>query len=374
MSELRSRRRCPASPPIDSAPTHRSRRGARHARRRTTRGRVPRHRRRVPRSRLAGAARASTRRCARARSSRRPPRRQPRRSARRLHARPRCARCSHAARAALASRRPRGRRRSAPHLIVLAANLPGIALAPLLASLAVRRPALLKSSSREPFFAPAFVAALAAREPALGDAVAALAWRGGDTAIETPLLDAVDRVVAYGGAKALADLRRRAGDKADRVRSQGERRAGGARRSPALRSSASPRRSRATSRCSISVAASRSRRSTPTATPTRSRPRSRARSTRRRDAGRPPSCRPAEAAALRLAREEAAFLGRPSLDPPLERGDRHRRSPRALPALAGTPHRPHSPGSRARPTRSRSCGRTALGFRARPSPATPRAR
>jgi hypothetical protein len=96
---------------------------------------------------------------------------------------------------------------------VLAGSLPGIALAPLLASLAVRRPAILKSSSREPFFAPAFTTALAAREPALAAAVAAVVWRGGDASIETPLLEEVGRVVAYGGAGALADLRRRAAPK-----------------------------------------------------------------------------------------------------------------------------------------------------------------
>jgi hypothetical protein len=83
----------------------------------------------------------------------------------------------------------------------------------LLASLAVRRPAMLKSSSREPFFAPAFTTALAAREPALGDAVAAVAWRGGDASIESRLLGKVGLVVAYGGALALADLRRRAAPK-----------------------------------------------------------------------------------------------------------------------------------------------------------------
>ena len=43
--------------------------------------------------------------------------------------------------------------------------------------------------------------------------MAAIVWRGGDAAIEAPLLEAVDRVVAYGGAEALADLRRRAGDR-----------------------------------------------------------------------------------------------------------------------------------------------------------------
>jgi hypothetical protein len=104
-------------------------------------------------------------------------------------------------------------RSTAPHLVVLAGNLPGVALQPLLVSLALHRPAILKSSSREPFFAPAFAAALAQREPALDAAIAAIAWRGGDAAIEEPLLAGVDRVVAYGGALALADLRRRAADK-----------------------------------------------------------------------------------------------------------------------------------------------------------------
>jgi hypothetical protein len=108
-----------------------------------------------------------------------------------------------------APREPRPR----PHLVVLAGSLPGLVFQPLLASLSLRRPALLKSSSREPLFAPALARALAAREPALRDAVAAVDWRGGETAIEEPLFAAVDRVVAYGGGAALADLRRRAGSK-----------------------------------------------------------------------------------------------------------------------------------------------------------------
>ncbi|HVR31057.1 MAG TPA: acyl-CoA reductase [Thermoanaerobaculia bacterium] len=102
---------------------------------------------------------------------------------------------------------------AAPHLIVLAGDLPGLLLQPLLASLAVRRPVLVKSSSREPFFAPAFAAALAAREPALADAIAAVAWPGGAAAIEDGLHQAVDRVVAYGSGEAIAALRRRAAER-----------------------------------------------------------------------------------------------------------------------------------------------------------------
>jgi len=48
------------------------------------------------------------------------------------------------------------------------------------------------------------------REPVLGEAVAALTWRGGQAALEEPLLAAAGRVLAYGDAAAIADLQRRA--------------------------------------------------------------------------------------------------------------------------------------------------------------------
>jgi hypothetical protein len=98
----------------------------------------------------------------------------------------------------------------APVLVVLPANLPALAVQPLLPILALRRPVLLKSSSAEPLFAPAFLAALARREPRLAGAVAAATWPGGDRALEAPLLAAAGRIVAYGGEAAVADLGRRA--------------------------------------------------------------------------------------------------------------------------------------------------------------------
>jgi hypothetical protein len=98
-------------------------------------------------------------------------------------------------------------------LVVLASNLPALAVQPLLPALALRRPVLLKSPSSEPLFAPAFLAALTRREPRLAGAVAAAAWAGGDAELEAPLLAAAGAVVAYGGAEALADLARRAAGK-----------------------------------------------------------------------------------------------------------------------------------------------------------------
>jgi hypothetical protein len=97
-----------------------------------------------------------------------------------------------------------------PVLVILASNLPALAVQPLLPCLALRRPVLLKSPSAEPLFAPAFVAALTRREPRLGAALAAVTWPGGHPALEAPVLAAAGTVLAYGSADAMADLERRA--------------------------------------------------------------------------------------------------------------------------------------------------------------------
>jgi hypothetical protein len=97
-----------------------------------------------------------------------------------------------------------------PVLVVLASNLPALAVQPLLPALALRRPVLLKSPSAEPLFAPAFLEDLVRREPRLEGAVAAATWPGGDVSLEAPVLAAAGVVLAYGDAPALADLEKRA--------------------------------------------------------------------------------------------------------------------------------------------------------------------
>ncbi len=97
-----------------------------------------------------------------------------------------------------------------PVVVVLASNLPGLAVQPLLPALALRRPVLLKSPSAEPLFAPALVAALSRRAPRLGGALAAVDWPGGDVVLEAPVLAAAGTVLAYGEASAITDLERRA--------------------------------------------------------------------------------------------------------------------------------------------------------------------
>ena len=102
---------------------------------------------------------------------------------------------------------PRG---GGPVLVVLASNLPGLAVQPLWPALVLRRPVLLKSPSAEPVFAPAFLDALTRREPRLKYAMGAATWRGGDEGIEAAILKRVTTIIAYGDEPALADLQRRA--------------------------------------------------------------------------------------------------------------------------------------------------------------------
>lgn len=109
--------------------------------------------------------------------------------------------------------RSRPLRDGLPHLLVLAANVPGLVLQPLVACLALRRTVLVKTSSREPHFTPAFVAALARREPLVGEGIAVITWSGGDRQLEEVVSADVDRIVAYGDDSTLADLDERAGDK-----------------------------------------------------------------------------------------------------------------------------------------------------------------
>ncbi len=97
--------------------------------------------------------------------------------------------------------------------VVLAANIPGLAVQSLLPALLLGRPLLLKCASAEPWFAPALVAALAAREPALADAYAAVPFAGGDASALTAAFGEVDPLLAYGSGETVANLAARFGAK-----------------------------------------------------------------------------------------------------------------------------------------------------------------
>lgn len=97
-----------------------------------------------------------------------------------------------------------------PVLVVLAGNLPGLVVQPLLPIVALGRPAILKPASAEPVFAPAFVAALGAHDPSLAALLTVAHWRGGDEVVEAEVLARVGTVLAYGDEAATTSLAQRA--------------------------------------------------------------------------------------------------------------------------------------------------------------------
>jgi len=101
----------------------------------------------------------------------------------------------------------------APAAVVLAANVPALAVQTMLPALLLGRPLLVRSSSREPLAAAALVGALTRREPALAEAFAALTWRGEAAELEEAAFAGAERIVAYGGAAAIAGLAARWGDR-----------------------------------------------------------------------------------------------------------------------------------------------------------------
>ncbi|HEX9798957.1 MAG TPA: acyl-CoA reductase [Thermoanaerobaculia bacterium] len=107
--------------------------------------------------------------------------------------------------AALAARRPAAGEAGVDG-VVLAANVPGLAVQSVLPALVAGRPLVVRSPAREPLFAPALVAALVRREPALAEAFAAVSFAHGRSDLLAAALGGCRRVLAYGGRPALAAL------------------------------------------------------------------------------------------------------------------------------------------------------------------------
>jgi hypothetical protein len=106
--------------------------------------------------------------------------------------------------------------------VVLAANVPALAAQSLLPALLLGRPLLLRSSTREPLFAPALLAALARREPTLADAFAAATWPADHDPLTVAAFGKAERLLAYGGETALGALAARP-ELAGRLRAFGPR-------------------------------------------------------------------------------------------------------------------------------------------------------
>ncbi|MBI3785295.1 MAG: hypothetical protein HY270_18030 [Deltaproteobacteria bacterium] len=104
-----------------------------------------------------------------------------------------------------------GPRACGPDLIVhvLSGNIPALVAAPLLLSLAVKSPVVVKPAAGDPIFPGLLHEALAAVDPALADCVLVAPWRGGDKEIEEAIFGAAALVVASGSDPAIEAIRRR---------------------------------------------------------------------------------------------------------------------------------------------------------------------
>lgn len=98
-------------------------------------------------------------------------------------------------------------------LAILAQNTPGLAIAPVYTSLALRAAVLVKSARGEARFAPLLARSIAEVDDDLAAACIVHTWAGGTAAIEDPLFAAASRIVVYGSAATVAAVRARAGER-----------------------------------------------------------------------------------------------------------------------------------------------------------------
>jgi acyl-CoA reductase LuxC len=91
-------------------------------------------------------------------------------------------------------------------LHVLSGNIPGLAAAPILLSLALKSAVAVKCAAGDPLFPCLFAASIAEVDAQLGQCVLAARWKGGDGAIEPEAFEAADLVVASGSDTAVAAI------------------------------------------------------------------------------------------------------------------------------------------------------------------------
>ncbi|MFQ5667251.1 MAG: acyl-CoA reductase [Candidatus Binatia bacterium] len=102
----------------------------------------------------------------------------------------------------------RGRRAVGPSLIthILPGNIPGLAAAPILLSLAVKSAVLVKPAAGDPIFPVLFAASIREVDDELAQRLIVACWRGGDEALERVAFTQSDVVVAGGSDGAIAAI------------------------------------------------------------------------------------------------------------------------------------------------------------------------
>ncbi|MCC2684905.1 MAG: acyl-CoA reductase LuxC [Paenibacillaceae bacterium] len=90
---------------------------------------------------------------------------------------------------------------------VFSGNVPGLPVWSLVMGLLVKSGNIGKTSSAEPLMAVLFVRSLYEVDADLADTIAILPWKGGTSALEEPVIAAVDAVIAYGADSSVERIR-----------------------------------------------------------------------------------------------------------------------------------------------------------------------
>jgi len=89
---------------------------------------------------------------------------------------------------------------------VLAGNIPGLAAAPVLLSLAIKSAVLVKCAAGDTVTPPLVAQSIGAADAELGECVVVADWRGGDHAVDSLAFASADLVVAAGSDAAIAAI------------------------------------------------------------------------------------------------------------------------------------------------------------------------
>ncbi|MFQ5962601.1 MAG: acyl-CoA reductase [Candidatus Methylomirabilales bacterium] len=92
---------------------------------------------------------------------------------------------------------------------VLAGNIPGVGLSGLVAATLLGSASLAKPASGDPLSVSLWAASVARQDPEIGECLAVLWWRGGQTDLEAVALDSADVVIAYGSEQTIRELQGR---------------------------------------------------------------------------------------------------------------------------------------------------------------------
>ncbi|GAE26956.1 acyl-CoA reductase [Halalkalibacter wakoensis JCM 9140] len=92
---------------------------------------------------------------------------------------------------------------------IFSGNVPALPLWSLAAGILLKSATIGKVSSSEPLFPVLFAKTIAEIDPALGDSLAILWWKGGESALESTSFSASNAVIAYGGKETIEQVRQK---------------------------------------------------------------------------------------------------------------------------------------------------------------------